>query len=90
MPWKNKEYLDMAKELENKYVNVDMKDFNPFFDTIQQYKKTEEPNCTQQMYECLDTAIKSVLDNPDTANPDALLTTANSKFQTILDNEVNK
>ena len=85
MPWKNSDFLTVAKALEQEYVSVDM-DYYPFFDTIQTSKHTEVPVAAQMMYEILDTAIQEVLKNPDTANPRNLLTTANSNFQKHLDN----
>ncbi|MBR0295209.1 MAG: hypothetical protein IJQ67_04815 [Bacilli bacterium] len=84
MPWKNNEFLTVAKQLEQEYVSVDM-DYYPFFDTIQDNKHTEVPVAAQVMYEMLDEAIQEVLKNPDTANCEALLTTVNSRFQRQLD-----
>lgn len=90
MPWKDTAYLTAAKEMEDRYVTINEKDYDPFFDTIQDNKRTEEPNCTQDMYEYLDSAIQEVLRNPDTASPENLLTSANAKFQALLDKEINK
>ena len=87
MPWKNEDFLTVAKELENQYVSVNMDDYSPFFDTVHQYQHPEVPVAAQDMYEILDTAIQEVLKNPDTANPTTLLTTANSRFQAILDSQ---
>ena len=42
-----------------------------------------------KMYEYIDTAIQSVFTNPDTANPQTLLQTANSKLQSYLDKNFN-
>ncbi len=85
MPWKNEDYLKVAKELEEEYVSVDMKYYSPFFSTINEYKHSEEPIATQKMYEILDDAIQSLFQNPESANPKSLLSTANSKLQKILD-----
>ena len=85
MPWKNEEFLTVAKALEDEYVSVDMSYYSPFFDTVQTNKHSEVPVAAQEMYELLDTAIQEVLRHPDTAVPSNLLTTANSSFQRILD-----
>lgn len=85
MPWKNNDYLEVAKRLENQYVSVDMDYYAPFFDTVMENKKSEEPVVAQKMYEILDDSIQSLFQNPDTSNPRSLLTTANGKLQKILD-----
>ena len=85
MPWKNTEYLNVAKQLENEYVSVNMDYYRPFFDSISANKKSEEPIAAQKMYEILDDAIQALFQNPATANPQSLLTTANGKLQQILD-----
>ena len=90
MPWKNEDYLSKAKELENQYINVNMEDYSPFFDHIQENKHAEEPYNAQDMYEILDTALQSVFNQPETSDCDSLLTTANASFQKILDKNVNK
>ena len=89
MPWKNNDFLDVAKQLEEEYVSVNMDDYSPFFDSIDEYKHSEEPIAAQKMYEFLDDVIQSVLTNPDTANCRNLLTTANSKLQSVFDETVN-
>ena len=89
MPWKDQAYLARAKELENQYVNVDMKDYSPFFDSIGANKHSEVPYAAQEMYAALDTAIQSVFTSLETANCEALLTTANTTLQTKLDESVN-
>ena len=85
MPWKNSDYLEVAKRLESEYVSVDMDYYSPFFDSIGANKKSEEPIAAQKMYEILDDAIQALFQNPDGANPKSLLTSANSKLQKILD-----
>lgn len=42
------------------------------------------------MYGFLDSAIQEVFLHPDTANPLALLTTANANMQKYLDKNINK
>lgn len=85
MPWKNSDYLQVAKQLEEEYVSVNMEYYRPFFDTIGQNKKSEEPVAAQKMYEILDDAIQALFQNPSSSNPKSLLTTANGKLQKILD-----
>ncbi|MBO6280127.1 MAG: hypothetical protein J6M95_00905 [Bacilli bacterium] len=84
MPWKNEDFLEVAKELENQYISVDMDYFSPFFDTVIENQHAEVPVAAQKMYEFLDTAIQNVFQNPDTANVNAILTTANANFQKYL------
>ena len=85
MPWKNADYLNVAKQLEEEYVSVDMEYYHPFFDSIGETKKSEEPIAAQKMYEILDDTIQSLFQNPSSSNPKSLLTTANGKLQKILD-----
>ncbi|MDR0854997.1 MAG: hypothetical protein LBN25_01360 [Christensenellaceae bacterium] len=84
-PWVNEEYLTYANALEAQFVNVNMDYYKDFFSTIGTIKKAEEPYYCQEMYGYLDNAIQEVLSHPATANPQALLTTANGQFQTVLD-----
>jgi len=89
-PWKNEDFLTYANSLEKEYISVDMSYYNDFFDHIAENKHSEEPYCTQELYEYLDTAIQNVLQYSDTANVASLLTTANGKLQTLLDQSVNQ
>ena len=90
-PWINEDFVKEAKKLENEYLSVNIEDFSPFYDSISANKHGEEPIEPQTMYGFLDTAIKGVIGSSyATANPTALLTTANSKFQNYLDSKVNK
>lgn len=50
MPWKDGEFLEKAKELENQYVNINLPDYAPFFDAIEDNKHSEEPQMAQEMY----------------------------------------
>ncbi len=89
-PWINEDFVSKAKELENAYISVDLVDFAPFYDHIAENKHGEEPIETQAMYEFLDESIKGVIGKSyATANPQNLLTTANSKFQEYLDKKYN-
>jgi hypothetical protein len=67
-----------------------MENYKDFFNSIDENKHNEVQYAAQEMYEFLDDAIQQVLDKPETANPKALLTTANSKMQDYLDKNINK
>lgn len=86
-PWINEDYLSYMDLLEKQYVNVNMANFQDFYDTFEEIRKPEEPFYTQEMYEILDACLQQVLTS-ETANPSALLTSANSQFQTQYLNKV--
>ena len=88
-PWTEPTYVSYMEQMEREYVTVDMYYYQEFFDTIATNKHAEVPYAAQEMYEYLDTAIQSVLTNPDTSNVRSLLTTANSKLQSFLDKNYN-
>ncbi len=86
-PWVNQDYLTEIERIEQQHVNVELSNFNDFYETLGKIKKTEEPFYTQEMYEILDACIQQVLTNQN-ANPAALLTSANNTFQTQYMNQV--
>ncbi len=86
--WKDPDYLAMIGEIETRYVNVHMPNFQPFYDNLDASKRPEEPYYTQEMYEILDGVIQQVLTN-ENANPEALLNSANTSFQTNYMSQVN-
>ena len=86
MPWKNEDYLVKAKAMEEEYISINMANYSEFFNTVKANQHAEVPAAAQKMYEILDDAIQEVLRNPDTANVNSLLTTANSRFQEVLNN----
>ena len=86
-PWVNEDYLTKVNALDEKYINVNTYYYKDFFDTIEDYKRSEEPYSCQDMYKLLDNALQSVISNPGTAICQALLDTANSQFQ---NNYLNK
>ena len=88
-PWINEEFVAYANQMEAEYVTVNMYYYQEFFDKIKTNKHAEVPYAAQEMYEYIDTAIQSVFTNPDTANPQTLLQTANSKLQSYLDKNFN-
>ena len=67
-----------------------MEFYKEFFDNIGENKHNEVQYGAQEMYEFLDSAIQNILDKPETANAKSLLSTANSKMQAWLDENVNK
>ena len=79
-PWTDATYLAATKEIEDKYVNVDMTNFNDFFNTLPTMKHNEVSYYAQEMYKLLDNVIQKVLQNPDTVNVENELTTANNTF----------
>lgn len=87
-PWKNLEYLNVANELERKFINVNEYYYQDFFQTLDSMKRSEEPYYCQDMYKLLDAAIQNVLSKPGSANPKALLDTANSQFQSNFLNKI--
>ena len=89
-PWTNADYVEYAEKLENDYVTVKMENYEEFFNKISINKHKEVEKGAQEMYEYLDIAIQSVLQDPYVATPKTLLETANSKMQTYLDTNVNK
>ena len=88
MPWKNSDFLNIAKQLEDEYVTLNMDDY-PFFEYIANNKHPEEPIAAQKMYEFLDTAIQSLFQTKGEGNARNLLTTANQKLQNVFNDSVN-
>ncbi|MDF2699000.1 MAG: family 1 extracellular solute-binding protein [Haloplasmataceae bacterium] len=80
-PWINEDYLAQVDTMEGQFVNVNLRNFNDFYTTLNTIRKPEEPNYAQEMYEYLDSSIQQVLTNQN-ANPSALLTSNNNSFQT--------
>ena len=80
-PWVNEDYLNALDAIERQYVNVNMANFQDFYNTIFDIRRPEELHYAQEMYEILDSVIQQVLSNQN-ANPSALLTSANNQFQT--------
>jgi ABC-type glycerol-3-phosphate transport system substrate-binding protein len=78
--WSDPSYLNMADGIENDYINVDMNYYNDFFNSIYTIRHAEVPYCAQDMYTILDGVLQEVLMNPDLADCQSLLTTANATF----------
>jgi len=87
-PWVNAEYLLITQEIESRYVNVYMPNFDDFYSTLNATRHYEEPYYCQEMYEILDSVILEVLTD-ETVNIQALLNAANSNFDTRYMQRVN-
>jgi multiple sugar transport system substrate-binding protein len=86
-PWVDEAFLEQAELIEQQYVNINMANFQDFYDTIHDMRRPEEIYYSQEMYEILDGVIQQVLTNQN-ANPSALLTSANNTFQTQYLNKI--
>lgn len=82
--WTSKERLDAEQAIYDKYTNVDMNLYQPFYDKVYDILKAEEPNYCQNMYTALDVAVQKVM-NDRNADSKALLQTAAGDFQNYLD-----
>lgn len=87
-PWINQDYLTIIEDIENRYVNVYMPNFEDFFDTLDDSRHYEERFYCQEMYEMLDSVILQVLTD-ENANVQALLNAANTSFETKYMSRVN-
>jgi ABC-type glycerol-3-phosphate transport system substrate-binding protein len=81
--WSDPTYLTTVEALETEYINVDMKYYNDFYNSIFDIRRSEELYYTQEMYTLLDTAIQAILTEPDTTSALSQLTTANSTFNNL-------
>jgi multiple sugar transport system substrate-binding protein len=79
--WANKDRVDAITALYEKYRNVNMDFFKPYYDTTFKILKPEERNNCQDLYAILDKAIQKVLMDIN-ADPKAVLKAANMEFQT--------
>lgn len=87
-PWTNTEFLTIANQLDEQYMNVNPYYYQDFFNSLEQTKRSEEPYYCQDMYKLLDSAIQNVLANPGSANCQSLLNTANNQFQNNFLNKI--
>jgi len=88
--WTCPDFLQAQQEAIDAYLNVDMRLFNAYFEMISQGTnlRAEEPVLTQDLYAELTNVLQAVLTNRN-ANIPALLATAQSNFQRMLDAQVN-
>jgi ABC-type glycerol-3-phosphate transport system substrate-binding protein len=84
--WTDKARLDLEQSIVEEYSNVNMALFNDYFSTIQKSGNLhpEEPGLTQDMYSELTNVLQAVITDKN-ADVAALMATANSNYQAILD-----
>ena len=83
--WVAQDVLDAEAAIVEEYGNVDPKMFDSYFEaTSSDGLRLEEPGSTQDMYAELTKVLQEVLTNKD-ADVAALMETANTNYQTILD-----
>ena len=83
--WVAQDVLDAEAAIVEEFGNVDPKMFDSYFEaTSSDGLRLEEPGSTQDMYAELTKVLQEVLTNKD-ADVAALMETANTNYQTILD-----
>lgn len=89
--WVNKEVLDAQEKVVKDNSNVDQKLYSSYFDTISKdgNLRLEEPGSAQDLYSELTKVIQAVITNKD-ADVAALMKQANTNYQKILDEKLNK
>lgn len=81
-PWINSDYVNYKKGLEELYCNVNMDYFKDFYATFDDMKRTEEPQCSQELYTTLDNVLQNILGPSGISlSAKSLLSTANQTFQ---------
>jgi hypothetical protein len=85
--WSGTAYSDAETQAITPYVNVDMRLYNDYFNAVsaQGNLRLEEQPMPQEMYAELTSVLQAVLTDVN-ADVAALMNTANSNYQTILDN----
>lgn len=79
-PWVNEDFVGACAAIEEDYINVDMRYYQDFFDTIDASAHSEVPYYAQELYEALDKVIQKIFESPDTVDVASLMKTANSSF----------
>lgn len=89
--WVSKEVLDAQDKVIKDNSNVDDKMYKPYFDAINKdgNLRLEEPGSAQDLYSELTKVIQSVITNKD-ADVTDLMKKANTNYQKILDEKLNK
>lgn len=83
--WTNQDYIDAQLAVVNEFQNVDPKMFQSYFEaTSSEGLRVEEPGLTQEMYSELTNVLQAVLTDKN-ADVKALMDTANSNYQAMLD-----
>ena len=78
--WTNEEKSKLDSEIVQPYINVDLDDFNDYYNMEDITIKAEEPMCCQELYSVLDGCIQEVITNKN-ADITSLLEKANNDFQ---------
>lgn len=88
--WSDEELIQARRDVVAEYKNVDDRMFSAYFEATRQEGnlKLEEPQLAQELYAELTKVLQEVVTNPD-ADVAALMETANTNFQAILDEKVN-
>ncbi|HWS30214.1 MAG TPA: extracellular solute-binding protein [Clostridia bacterium] len=89
--WNNPEYTAAENAANEKYLNVDMRLFSDYYAAVatEGNLMTEVPKNAQEMYAELTKVIQAVVTDKN-ADIQALLDIAQTNFQAILDEQVNK
>ena len=89
--WTYEPYLRAQQEARDAFSNVDQRLFADYFSIISQGTnlRPEEPQLAQDLYAELTKCLQEVLTNRN-ANPAALLAEAQTNFQRLLDQQVNR
>lgn len=89
--WSDDALIEARRAVVAEYSNVDAAMFQPYFDAVatEGNLRMEEPQMTQEMYAELTKVLQAVVTD-ENADAQALLDTANTNFQKILDESVNK
>lgn len=78
--WVNDEKVEALRQLHEKYMNIDPRNFENYYGFAGVTIKPEEPVCCQELYSVLDKCIQEVVTN-ENANIDELVTKAAEDFQ---------
>ena len=84
--WNNRERISAEDAIYEKYANVNMALFRPYYENTFLSLRPEEPYYTQNLYAILDRVVQEVIMNRD-AEPKAVLEKANDEFQTKFMNQ---
>lgn len=89
--WTNSDLLKAEKDIIDEYSNINLAYFNDYFTATKTEGnlKLEEEGATQDMYAQLTNVLQAVLTDKN-ADVTRLMNDANTNYQTILDNGLNK
>ncbi len=89
--WTNPDLLKAEQDIINEYSNIDLGLYNDYFTATKTEGnlKLEEEGATQDMYAQLTNVLQAVLTDKN-ADVTSLMNDANTNYQTILDNGLNK